>query len=43
MSMLIDLVEKTELVYFLNDLILICEPDQKSEDGYRLAKHVFLS
>ncbi len=31
------------LVYFLSDLLVLCEPDEKSETKYKLFKHVLLN
>jgi hypothetical protein len=43
MIILLDNLEVKVLVYFLTDLILICESDEKSETGYKALRFVELN
>jgi len=37
---LIDNSEKNVQLYGLSDMILLCEPEEKSETGYKYWKHI---
>lgn len=43
MTIVQDSLDKSVLVYFLSDMILICEKDEKAESGYKYFKHVILT
>lgn len=43
MTIIQDSFDKSVLVYFLSDMIVMCEEDDKSESGYRYFKHIIIS
>jgi hypothetical protein len=36
-------LEKPLQLYGLTDMLLLCEPDEKSETGYKYWKHILLN